>query len=68
MENKNTKTVKVVSLPLLPLTLLFVVLKLFGAITWSWVWVLSPMWLPFAVILAVFTFMSVLALLGWMFS
>lgn len=27
------------------LTLIFVVLKLVGVISWSWVWVLSPMWI-----------------------
>lgn len=30
------------------LTTLFVGLKLTGYIEWSWVWVLSPIWLPFA--------------------
>ena len=27
------------------LTLLFVILKLCGAIYWSWLWVLSPLWI-----------------------
>jgi hypothetical protein len=27
------------------LTLLFIGLKLTGQITWSWIWVLSPIWL-----------------------
>ena len=26
------------------LTLVFITLKLLGVITWSWVWVLSPIW------------------------
>ncbi len=30
------------------LTIAFIVLKLLGAITWSWLWVLSPMWIPIA--------------------
>ena len=34
------------------LTILFIGLKLAGYITWSWWWVLSPLWLPVAVILA----------------
>lgn len=29
------------------LALVFIVLKLTGVITWSWVWVLSPIWIPF---------------------
>ena len=28
------------------LTLIFIVLKLTGCITWSWVWVLAPLWIP----------------------
>lgn len=26
------------------LTILFIALKLLGVITWSWVWVLAPLW------------------------
>jgi len=29
------------------LTVVFVVLKLVGVITWSWWWVLSPLWIGF---------------------
>lgn len=29
------------------LTIAFIVLKLCGVIDWSWVWVLSPMWISF---------------------
>jgi hypothetical protein len=32
------------------LTILFVGLKLTGHIDWSWLWVLSPLWLPFALV------------------
>lgn len=35
------------------LFLLFTVLKLTGNIDWSWVWVLSPLWIPFATIFVV---------------
>lgn len=27
------------------LTIVFIVLKLIGKISWSWVWVLSPIWI-----------------------
>ena len=30
------------------LTIAFIVLKLVGVITWSWVWVLSPIWISIA--------------------
>ena len=31
------------------LTILFIALKLCGQINWSWLWVLSPLWISFAV-------------------
>lgn len=30
------------------LTLIFIVLKLCGVISWSWWWVLAPAWIPLA--------------------
>lgn len=29
------------------LTIAFIVLKLVGVINWSWIWVLSPLWISF---------------------
>lgn len=31
------------------LGLIFIVLKLLDIITWSWLWVLSPFWIPFVI-------------------
>ena len=31
------------------LTVLFVGLKLTNYITWSWIWVLAPLWIPVAI-------------------
>jgi len=36
------------------LTIVFVVLKLVGTINWSWLWVLSPLWLSAGFGLAIF--------------
>ena len=36
------------------LTLLFIGLKLGGVITWSWAWVLSPLWIGLALFLVLF--------------
>ena len=30
------------------LTIVFIVLKLCGVISWSWIWVLSPLWISFS--------------------
>ena len=37
------------------LTIIFVVLKLLGVIKWSWIWVLSPLWISAVIVLAVFS-------------
>lgn len=36
------------------LTLIFITLKLCGVIHWSWIWVLSPIWISAAILLFVF--------------
>lgn len=38
------------------LTLVFITLKLLGKITWSWIWVLSPLWITLLVIIALAIF------------
>lgn len=35
------------------LTVAFVVLKLVGVIDWSWLWVLSPIWITAAIVVVV---------------
>ena len=42
------------------LTIVFIVLKLLGKITWSWIWVLSPLWIPIVLIIAIFIIIGVL--------
>lgn len=48
------------------LTIVFIVMKLMGTITWSWIWVLSPLWLGFIIwiVLVVILF----ALVRWVHS
>lgn len=33
------------------LTIVFIVLKLCNIINWSWIWVLSPIWIPLALLI-----------------
>jgi len=35
------------------LTIVFIVLKLVGTISWSWWWILSPIWIPWMIVLAI---------------
>jgi hypothetical protein len=36
------------------LVIVFIVLKLCKVITWSWLWVLAPIWIPVAIVLVIF--------------
>lgn len=50
------------------LAILFIGLKLTGYITWPWLWVLAPLWIPLAVLgvilAAAAVFICIAALLG----
>jgi hypothetical protein len=46
------------------LTIVFIVLKLIGIIEWSWVWVLSPLWIGF--ILGVILLVILIPILVWL--
>ena len=50
---KNTTEVKHVGIGFADaLTLLFIGLRLGGVIQWSWLWVLSPLWITYALFAA----------------
>lgn len=44
--------------------LLFVTLKLTGYISWSWLWVLSPIWMAAALFLAIILVLFVIVLVS----
>lgn len=44
------------------LTIAFIVLKLTGVITWSWLWVLSPIWISFALFVVILLGVAVVVL------
>lgn len=52
MENNSTKSgIGVGTL----LCIVFIILKLCHVITWSWAWVLAPVWIPLALVFFMFT-------------
>ena len=44
------------------LTIAFIVLKLIGVITWSWIWVLAPLWISAVIYVAL-----IVAVVVWAF-
>ena len=57
MEDRKTVDIHVNFLECL--TLLLIALRLTGAIAWSWLWVLAPLWLPFTILIIVAIFAAI---------
>ena len=45
-----------------PLAVVFITLKILNLITWPWLWVLSPLWIPPAIALTVTITLAILSL------
>ena len=45
------------------LTILFIALKLTNVIDWSWWWVLTPLWIPVAVVLGIIVIVAIVVLI-----
>lgn len=50
------------------LTIVFIVLKLTGFISWPWVWVLAPLWLSWVIVIAIIVIAIVIALIVGLFK
>ena len=46
------------------LAIVFIVLKLVGVISWSWVWVLAPLWIPISIAVVFFIIAGILYLIS----
>jgi hypothetical protein len=64
----ETKTVNLNAGPAFLLTIVFVVLKLTNVIAWSWLWVLAPLWISFAIFLVVLGLVLLIALVVALFQ
>ncbi len=47
------------------ITIILIILKLTHIINWSWLWILSPMWLPFAIVLFIFAMIGLIVGIVW---
>ena len=63
---KNPETINVSCGGLLSTLLLvaFIVLKLCHVIEWSWLWVLSPLWIPIAFVLVILLIAVIASFVG----
>jgi uncharacterized protein (DUF983 family) len=67
MSSNSSSSSSGISFPGL-LTVLFIGLKLTGNITWSWVWVLSPLWISALIGLTILAIMFIILLLQGFFK
>lgn len=59
MSNNNNNSNSSMSLGTI-LGIIFIVLKLCGVIHWSWIWVLSPFWIGFAITLVTLIIIAII--------
>ncbi len=45
------------------LSIVFTVLKLCGVISWSWWWVLCPLWIPIAIFMVILLIVLIIAVI-----
>lgn len=50
------------------LAIVFIVLKLTKVITWSWLWVLAPLWIPICIALAILLVVWTITLVAYLIS
>jgi hypothetical protein len=74
IDNENEKSVTT-TVPLAPgggfcglLTIAFIVLKLLGVISWSWLWVLAPLWIPLLISLGIIIVALIVTLIVWIIN
>jgi hypothetical protein len=67
MSNNSSSSSSGIGFPGL-LTVLFIGLKLTGHITWSWVWVLSPLWISALIGLTIIAIVFIIALVNGFFK
>ena len=60
-EYDSTTGFVMLSIIIVILLAVFVTLKLFGFLQWSWLWILSPLWIPFVIV----SLLSVALLIYW---
>lgn len=67
MEEKRNCGISISS-PCFLLFIVFLVLKLTRVITWSWLWVTAPLWIPLALVFSIFIITLIVILIIHLFT
>ena len=46
------------------LGIVFIILKLTGVISWSWLWVLAPFWIPLALVVFILIIVAIITIIA----
>ena len=66
-ENKKFPILNTISAFFGFLTLIFILLKIFKAINWQWIWVLSPLWLSTALVISILIIAIIIFIISLIF-
>lgn len=66
-ENKKFPILNTISAFFGFLTLIFILLKIFKAINWQWIWVLSPLWISTALIISILIIAIIIFIISLIF-
>lgn len=62
-DNQKTAATNSISFATL-LGVAFIILKLCHVIEWAWIWVLAPIWIPWALVLVILAIAGLMVLIG----
>lgn len=62
-KKESTQPVSASGFLIVGLQLIFIVLKLIGTITWSWLWVLAPTWIYIGLVLTIYFVLLLIAVI-----
>ena len=68
METNKKVTIQLVSPVAVILFILFFLAKIYDKIDWSWWWVFSPLWIPFAILLGILSIIGLFYLIILIFD
>lgn len=68
LKNRINKFLKIYLSKSIVFTVIFLILKYHNVIDWSYFWIVSPLWIPFAILIVIFLSIILFALIISLFK
>ena len=68
LKNRINKFLKIYLSRSIVFTIIFLILKYHNVIDWSYFWIVSPLWMPFAILIVIFLSIILFALIISLFN